>query len=202
MTGFESPNSPGTAEPWMSPEFSSADLLLPRPGFFKYFVFSDPNYNFLDFNLNSDNLTRAEAVINRGGAAGTNPDLSGFAKRGGKLILCHGWSDPAITPLATVRYYDAVIGEQGGSASIEQFARWFMVPGMRHCIGSGGPGPNIFDPLTPLIDWVETGVAPKQILAAHFQDDDPTTGVVYTHHATLPLPRGRRLHWWRCQRRS
>jgi len=138
--------------------------------------------------LNSDNLARAQAVINRGKAAGTNPDLSGFARRGGKLILYHGWSDPAITPLATVHYYDAVTEQQGGVNRTEQFARLFMVPGMRHCVGSGGPGPNVFDPLTPLINWVERNVAPKQIVAAHFLDNDPTTGVVTRTMPLCPYP--------------
>jgi feruloyl esterase len=187
LTGFESPNAPGTAEPWMAPEFPPLAFFY-ADQFLKYFVFSDPNYNFLDFNLNSDDLKRVQSVINRGGAAGTNPDLSAFARRGRKLILYHGWSDPAITPLATVHYYDAVIEKQGGVNRTEQFARLFMVPGMRHCIGSGGPGPNVFDPLSPLIDWFETGVAPKQILATHFKDNDPITGVVTRTMPLCPYP--------------
>jgi len=187
MTGFEHPNAPGTAEPWMTPEFPPL-VFFYQDQFLKYFVFSDPNYDFLDFNLNSDNLARAQAVINRGGAAGTNPDLSGFARRGGKLILYHGWSDPSITPLATVHYYDAVTEQQGGVNRIEQFARLFMVPGMRHCVGSGGPGPNVFDPLTPLVNLVERNVAPKQMVAAHFLDNDPTTGVVTRTMPLCPYP--------------
>jgi feruloyl esterase len=39
-----------------------------------------------------------------------------------------------------------------------------MVPGM-HC--SGGPGPNSFDRLTALEDWVEKGKAPKRVIASH-----------------------------------
>jgi feruloyl esterase len=65
----------------------------------------------------------------------------------------------------------------------------FMVPGMRHCIASGGPGPNVFDPLTPLINWVENNVAPKQIIAAHFQDNDPTTGMVTRTMPLCPYPK-------------
>jgi feruloyl esterase len=187
MTGFEPPNAPGTAEPWMVPEFPPLGFFY-QDQFLKYFVFSDPDYNFLNFNFNSDELKRAEAVINRGGAAGTNPHLSSFAKRGGKLILYHGWSDPAITPLATIHYYDSVIEQQGGVNPTQQFARLFMVPDMRHCIGSGGPGPNVFDPLTPLISWVERDAAPNQIIAAHFQDNDPTTGVVTRTMPLCPYP--------------
>ena len=64
-----------------------------------------------------------------------------------------------------------------------------MVPGMRHCIGSGGPGPNVFDPLPSLIDWVENGVAPEQIVAAHFKDNDPTTGIITRTMPLCPYPR-------------
>jgi tannase/feruloyl esterase len=39
-----------------------------------------------------------------------------------------------------------------------------MVPGMQHC--SGGPGPDSFDSLTALEQWVEQGIAPKQIIAS------------------------------------
>ena len=46
-----------------------------------------------------------------------------------------------------------------------------MVPGMYHC--SGGPGPNVFDALTPLVSWVETGAAPETIVATKFVDDTP-----------------------------
>ncbi len=36
----------------------------------------------------------------------TNPDLSGFRERGGKLLLFHGWADPLVTPQRTLDYYD------------------------------------------------------------------------------------------------
>jgi len=37
------------------------------------------------------------------------------------------------------------------------------VPGMYHC--GGGPGPNTFDMLTALDQWVENGTAPDGIVA-------------------------------------
>jgi hypothetical protein len=53
----------------------------------------------------------------------------------------------------------------------QDFFRLFMVPGMRLC--SGGPGPNTFDMLTALENWVEKGQAPKRVIASHI-----TAGVV------------------------
>ena len=40
-----------------------------------------------------------------------------------------------------------------------------MVPGMGHC--DGGPGPNTWDRLAPLVDWVENGKAPDFLVATH-----------------------------------
>ena len=53
----------------------------------------------------------------------------------------------------------------GGLGNTTDFFRLFMAPGMGHC--NGGPGPNVFDALSPLEQWVERGVAPETIRAAH-----------------------------------
>ncbi|PYV98050.1 MAG: hypothetical protein DMG86_17180 [Acidobacteria bacterium] len=62
-----------------------------------------------------------------------------------------------------------------------------MAPGMQHCIGSG-PGPNVFDPLSSLLEWVEKGKAPDQVIAAHFLNNDPSTGVVTRTMPLCPYP--------------
>ena len=187
LTGFQAPNAPGTGEPWVGAEFPPVNFFY-QDQILKYFVFGDPAYNFLDFKFNNRDLAKAEAVLNRGGAAATNPDLSAFQRRGGKLILIHGWSDPAISPLATLQYYNSVIRSNWGLHDTQEFARLFMVPGMRHCIGSGGPGPNVFNPIPSLIDWVEKGVVPERILSAHFKDNDPTTGIITRTMPLCPYP--------------
>ena len=64
--------------------------------------------------------------------------------------------------------------------------RLFMAPGMQHC--GNGPGPNNFNPLPALISWVLTGTAPTQIIATHFQTNDPSTGVVTRTMPLCPYP--------------
>ena len=186
----------------------ATDYLVHQDQFLEFFVFSDANYNSLSFDINRSDLAKARAVIHRGGAAATNPNLSAFRDRGGKLILYHGWSDPALTPLETVKYYEAVARKTGvGYHEAQEFARLYMAPGMRHCIGTG-PGPNVFDPLSPLIDWVENDVAPGRIIAAHYKGNDPSTGIVTRTMPLCPYPKMARFNGgdvtkarnWACER--
>lgn len=95
-------------------------------------------------------------------------DLSRFRAHDGKLILYHGFADPIVVTRDTITYYDRIRDEQNLSPEeLQSFARLFLVPGMGHC--SGGPGPNTFDALTPLINWVENGDAPESIVATRSQ---------------------------------
>lgn len=104
----------------------------------------------------------------------TDPDLSKLAKHGGKLILYHGWNDPAIPATSTVDYFEAMQKKMGAAAT-DNFTRLYMVPGMQHC--GGGPGATAlggnvapFEPerniLSALELWVEKGVAPGTIIAS------------------------------------
>jgi Tannase and feruloyl esterase len=110
-----------------------------------------------------------------------NPDLKPFFAHGGKLILYHGWNDPAIPALSTVNYYDSVISTVG-KESAEKSVRLYMVPGMQHCVG--GPGATWFgqfeagprgdaehDASVALVEWVEGGKAPGTIIAAKHGED-------------------------------
>ena len=92
-----------------------------------------------------------------------NPsDLSAFKKRGGKMIVVHGNSDPVFSVNDTIRWYGELNAAQRGDAA--SFARLFTVPGMAHC--SGGPSTDNFDGLSALVNWVEKGVAPDRIEAS------------------------------------
>jgi feruloyl esterase len=98
----------------------------------------------------------------------TNPDLSGFVAASGKLIVAHGWADGIITPLNTLDYW-ASVQETMGEDAVDDFARLYMAPGMGHC--GGGPGPDTFDALAPLIAWVERGEAPGSLIASKLGPD-------------------------------
>lgn len=89
-----------------------------------------------------------------------NPDLSALKRHGSKLLQYHGWNDPAISPLNSVNYFESVQKKMGDNG---EFYRLFMVPGMAHCVG--GPGPNQFDKMSAIVDWVEKVKAPERIVA-------------------------------------
>ena len=129
---------------------------------FKYVVFKDPAWDFHRFRADSD-IAKADgtdaALLNA-----LNPDLRPFFDRGGKLIQYHGWSDPQISPLASVDYFRSVAARLAGTTNVDASYRLFMVPGMAHC--GGGDGPNVFDTLNALERWVEQKQAPERILAS------------------------------------
>jgi feruloyl esterase len=104
----------------------------------------------------------------------SNPDLSAFRNRGGKLILYHGWADDSISPEGTIAYYEAVQQQMGGLEATREFTRLFMFPGVYHC--SGGYGPSHFEMFTPITAWVEHGIAPEQIVATQYESDMAAAG--------------------------
>ena len=133
-----------------------------RVGFFKYWLFHDPNWDYRSIDWERD-LAYAEQKLPY--MAAVDKDLGAFRKRGGKLLMYTGWSDPVVPPQDTVAYYEGVAKTMGGIERTRDFYRFFIAPGMGHC--SGGPGPNQFDHLTALEQWVEKGVAPDKLIATH-----------------------------------
>jgi feruloyl esterase len=164
-----------------------ANLGIP---FYRYMVFEDANWDYRTFRFEATNgldsdvdFTDAKlgALFNA-----TSPDMTAFESRGGKLIQYHGWSDPDITPLNSIQYYESVAkymarGGNHGVRDTKEFYRLFMVPGMQHC--SGGPGATAFDMVEPLEQWVEKGVAPEKVIASRV-----TNGQVERTRPLCPHP--------------
>ncbi|HWF13698.1 MAG TPA: tannase/feruloyl esterase family alpha/beta hydrolase, partial [Candidatus Acidoferrales bacterium] len=91
--------------------------------------------------------------------------LSAYFAKGGKLLIYHGFDDLIISPYSSIWFYEDLAQENGGYPKLQQNARLFMVPGMQHCVL--GAGPNSFDTLSALEQWVEKGIAPDAIPATH-----------------------------------
>ena len=135
---------------------------------YKYWIFKNPNWDYktLNFDKDIDFGYKADNGLN----SANNPDLRPFFNRRGKLIMYHGWSDQAVPPQHSIDYYDNVLEKVGSQA--RDSIRLFMVPGMEHC--GGGVGPNQFDYLTALEQWVEQGKPPTQMIASHRTTDGKT----------------------------
>jgi feruloyl esterase len=130
---------------------------------YRYLVYNDPEWTISKFNPDTDpvKLEKGES----GAFDARNPDMKAFFARGGKLLMYHGYADPQITPLNAISYFDQVVKATGGASATARSFRLFMAPGMAHC--GGGEGPNDFDKIGTLEQWVEKGKAPDMIVASH-----------------------------------
>jgi feruloyl esterase len=133
---------------------------------FSYVVYKDPNWDW--HTMSPDTDTAVADKIDNGLINAIDPNLDPFISHKGKLIMYHGWSDQLIAPGNSVNYYNNVAKKMGGAAKTADSIRLFMVPGMAHC--AGGEGPNTFDMVSALEQWVEQGKAPEQVIASHTQN--------------------------------
>jgi Tannase and feruloyl esterase/FG-GAP-like repeat len=133
---------------------------------FPYAFISPPNptFNMLAFNFDTgpQALNATTPLV----ANNTSLDISHFINYGHKIIWYHGASDPGPPFLETLIYYQQMAERFGGIDAVQKFSRFYPVPNMDHC--TGGATTDQFDMTTPLVNWVEQGIAPAAI---------PATGV-------------------------
>ncbi len=158
--------------------------------YFSNFVFDQADWDYRTFTVD-EGLKRANEKTAKALNA-TDTNLEAFRRRGAKLILWHGWNDPAISALSTIDYYKKVKAS-AGEKEAQSFVRLYMAPGVQHC--GGGPGPDSFgaygwhagegpddpqhDMYRALEQWVEKGEAPGQLIATKYEGEGaaarPTT---------------------------
>jgi hypothetical protein len=161
-TGISSPN-------WAQWKFVFSQVLDPAAGY----IFMNPTRTIDPFNNDVDDgfkaiYAKADAYKESADDVITpvgkdNPtNLATLRARGAKMVLYHGVSDAIFSAQDTGAWMDRLDKAQGGNAA--SFARFFPVPGMNHC--SAGPAADQFDMLTPLVNWVERGIAPQSVIAS------------------------------------
>ncbi len=168
---------PGSEIGWTSFEpkpFSISD------DYFRFVVHKDPNWDFRTFDAGKD-VSLADKLDHNNLLKSVDPDLRKFIAHGGKLIIYHGWNDNLIAPRNSINYFNSVVSKLGGQAKTEESVRLFMAPGVNHC--AGGDGPNSFDMVTALEQWVEQGAPPARIVASH-----KTAGQVDRTRPLCPYP--------------
>lgn len=123
----------------------------------RHMAMKDPGFDTLRFvaSEHAAKLQEASRI-----ADASDPDISAFRRRGGKLIMLHGTLDMAVTPHNTHAYYRRM--QQRFGPGLRDFTRYYVVPGWGHGTGAFVPG---WDALGALDAWVEKGQAPADPVA-------------------------------------
>lgn len=165
---------------WVISTMGPSLQLMIGDGFMKYMAFEvdpGPDYDWTTFDFDTDpqKMTEISSILDT-----TDPDLSDFQARGGKIIQYHGWADMALNPFMSVDYYESVLDFMGAEETMD-FYRLYMVPGMFHC--GGGAGCDIVDWFTALVSWVEGDIAPEGLIGSHIEG-----GEVFRTRPLYPYP--------------
>jgi feruloyl esterase len=189
-------DGPGGWKLWITGDQEGKSLLAYFVnGYFADMVYSNKDWDFKKANIDAS----LKLAYEKTGEAmdATNPDLKPFLARGGKLILYHGWNDPAISALNSINYYESAVAAVG-KQSAEKSLRLYMIPGMQHC--GGGPGATSFgqgtaavrsdadhDIFASLVQWLEKGQAPGTLIATKYREGDAAQAVEITR-PVCPYP--------------
>jgi len=146
----------GAASPAFPPQANNSIAWVYGAGAIQYFYARNPQADLRAYKA-SDHAARVREVSAL--MDSTNPDLSAFAARGGKLIVLENMADYAQSPYAGIQYFESVL-ERMGRAGVESFMRLYTAPGVDH-VGTGGPS-NV-DMLGALVNWVERRQAPLNL---------------------------------------
>ncbi|WP_089213568.1 tannase/feruloyl esterase family alpha/beta hydrolase [Streptosporangium subroseum] len=156
-----------------------ASLATPGEPFFvastwvKYFVTQNPSFDATKLTYTSfEQLFRSSQKQFNNIIGTDDPNLSKFAKSGGKLLSWHGQTDELVPTEGTVDYRERVNRALGGNKRVDNFYRLFLLPGVNHC--GGGIGPQPTDALGALVKWVEKGQAPATLAASATNADGKT----------------------------
>ena len=160
-------NEEGGWDAWIAGANPSADFPSLHYMFgvnvFKYLVFNDPEWNYgqYDFSAFFKDTRYASAYLDA-----TQTDYSAFKKRKGKMIIYHGWNDPALSAFETIKHFQEV---EQKDKNIQSYIRLFLLPGVLHC--GGGPGPDDVDWIKLIRDWVENDKAPERVVLSKKEKD-------------------------------
>ncbi|MFL2546357.1 MAG: tannase/feruloyl esterase family alpha/beta hydrolase [Candidatus Rariloculaceae bacterium] len=126
-----------------------------------------------DFSIdNPDDVAAADSSYYSGVTRADNPDVTPFVQGGGKAIIYHGWSDPGVTPLTTIEFYEAMedtVSRKRQESDFRDHLRLFLAPGMGHCQGGDGANDYLGPALEAIDSWVSEGRAPDSIIATNAQ---------------------------------
>lgn len=140
--------------------------------------------------------------------------MEAVMERGSKIVMFHGMADALIATRSSNVFYSRVAEALGGYDKLQDWFRFFLVPGMQHVTGTpadvnapwyfAGPnsqatlGTDVYstpgfedaqhDALMALMNWVEKNVTVDSIIATTWNNiSDPSSGV-YRQRPLCPFP--------------
>ena len=146
-------------------------------GAMRYFIARDPAAHPRDITPAAfkDQTLKISTLMDS-----TNPDLSAFQRRGGKLILKENMADPGQSANAGVEYYKTVVAKMGQD-EVDRFMRFYVSPGANHAgagtLLGGAALPRGIDLLGALDAWVMKNDAPGDLVQLA-QDTKPPFATV------------------------
>ncbi|KAJ9627327.1 hypothetical protein H2203_003789 [Taxawa tesnikishii (nom. ined.)] len=96
----------------------------------QYFLLNDPSWQWQDFDYSI--IEQADAQDPGNATAGDFAALGEFQKKGGKVLMYHGYSDALIPTHSSVYFYKHVLRTLAPEGvDLDSFYRFFLVPGMQ-----------------------------------------------------------------------
>jgi len=122
----------------------------------------DRNFDWRTVSIDEYAQVAQDGSRNIADVTDTFGDLDKFRKHGGKLLTLVGANDQLIMPRGVINYYRQMASKYGKGKGldfkeVQEFYRLFRAPGAGHC--------GVPQGLPALINWVEHGVAPEQIIS-------------------------------------
>lgn len=196
------PKDPTAADPWPDNGSQDSGLWALGNADLKVFVHkNDPDFttrSIFSYRAGGPGQVTAfhavvpQAEVGRAIEAG-RPGIGHFPENAGKLLkldrkflIWHNFSDEKLSPYMSINYYKQLAKMHGGYAKLQKNVRLFMIPGSGHC-SMTGVGPNNFDALSAIEDWVEKGKAPEALPAALYSEKSPMVDPAKTPLRTMPL---------------
>jgi hypothetical protein len=181
ITGKAPPQFPVTDAKTQSVAWVNAD------GFVRYFFARDPKFD--PFQFSPEKFAGRIKEISELFDA-TDPDLSAFQARGGKLILKGNGADYQRSVLQEIDYYKSVVGRMGQDRA-DQFVRFYVTPGVNHggngVMKDGKAVPAKIDFLSVLDAWADLGKAPDALVQVSQQEEAPFKTIASRPLCRYPL---------------
>jgi feruloyl esterase len=145
-------------------------------------AYNNPAFSIADFNLQRDYSWISTRFGKIDDMTGSLHGTAKYVNEGGKLIVWTGGEDPLVPTAGSVRFVERLreIVDGRGRDNVHLYT----LPGVNHC--GGGPGADTIDLVTPISNWVENGVPPKNLIASKLNQ----AGTVAFTRPLCPFP-----HW-------